>query len=285
MTTLRDIKKRLHSAANIQHITKAMEMVAAVRLRKALNKLELFRPYAEKMHQMLQQLARASNEVSHPLFEERTERKKGVLIITADKGLCGAYNNNVIQAAEKLLRKDEYSGAVLFLVGNKAIEHFKKQPWEIKFSMRDLSNKMNASEVEKLSSFLVEGFLKREWDEITIVYTIFKNILSRQIRIDNFLPISKGEIDATAPSIDYIFEPSAEEIYSVLIPRYCFTRLMKVLSEAQVSELGARVTAMKAATKNADEMIEKLTLIRNKVRQAGITKEMLEITAGAEGLE
>lgn len=282
MTTLRDIKKRLHSAENIQHITKAMEMVAAVRLRKALNKLDLFRPYAEKMQELLQQLATTSDP--HPFYEARPVKRKGVLIVTADKGLCGAYNNNVLNAADKLLRKEGYGNGVLFLAGNKSIDYYKNKPHEIKFTLRDLAHHLHSTEVERLSVFLTQGFMAEEWDEVTVIYTHFKNILSREVRIEPLLPIPKGEINSKN-STDYIFEPNPQEIYSALMPKYFFTRIMKILSEAHVSELGARVTAMKAATKNADEMIDKLTLIRNKVRQAGITKEMLEITSGAEGLE
>lgn len=283
MTSLRDIKKRLHSAANIQHITKAMEMVAAVRLRKSLNKLEAFRPYAEKMHDMLSELAQASSGAHHPLFEVRAEKKPAVLIITSDKGLCGAYNNNIFSAAEKLLRKPDYTNASLLLIGNKAIDHFKPRQSDVKFATKDLSSLIKPAEIEKISQFLTDGFLKKEWNEIVVVYTHFKNVLVREIKIEQFLPISIQEIDQSK-NVDYTFEPNADTIYAALLPRYCFTRLMSFLSDAYVSELGARVIAMKAATKNADEMIEKLTLIRNKVRQAGITKEMLEITAGAEGL-
>ncbi len=279
MATLRDIRKRLQTAHNIQHITKAMEMVAAARLRRALHKLELFRPYAKHMKEVMASLSFVPQ--THLLFESRPVNKRGVVIIAGDKGLCGSYNHNVFSFAEKALAKSP--NPELVLIGNRTRDHFHRSKWPIASVWTEWGGKITLEKTRQLSEQLTQWFLSGAVDEVVIVYTHYQNLLTRKVVLEQFLPIPKPQ--QIEHFTDYLFEPTAEEIHTALLPRYILTRLIEILDEAYVSELAARVTSMKAATKNAEEMIERLTLIRNKVRQAGITKEMLEITAGAEGLK
>lgn len=286
MATLREIRNRLRSVENIRQITKAMEMVAASRLQKAQSKAEQSRPYNAKMQQMLDNLAAAvSSDFRHPLFEKRSIKKVGLVIVAADRGLCGSYNANVFSAADKWLAHYPANQVELFLIGRKAIEHYKHQKWVIRDQRSPWGGKITFPEIKQLTYQLMDAFLSQALDEIWLVYTQYVNLLVRPVRVEKFLNIERPQRTQSTVATDYIFEPNAAEIYAELLPRYCVTKIQTVLNEAYAAELAARIFAMKTATKNAEDMINSLTLVRNKVRQAGITKEMLEITAGAQELK
>lgn len=282
MTTLRDIRKKIHSVDNIKKITQAMELVAASRLRKAQAKIEAATPYAIKLQELLARLLASAEECHHPLLETRKITKRGVVIIAGDRGLCGGYNQNVYNTAEKFLHKHETSQVGLILVGRKPIDYFKTKKWDIFFKIKEWGGKITYSQIKDLTKVLIDFYLERQLDEIWIVYAHFINMSAREIRIDKFLPLT---LTTPSPSKDtYIFEPDPTMILTEMLPRYFTMKMQMALNEAYASELAARISSMRSATKNSEEMVKKLTLERNKVRQAGITNELIEITAGAESL-
>lgn len=281
MATLREIRKRLRSVENIKQITKTMEMVAAARLRKAQAKAEQSRPYIIKMKDILQKLASSAGG-KQPLMEQRQVKKTGLFIVAADKGLCGSYNTNVFTAADKFLKKYQPENIELVLMGRKAIDHYNKRGWKIRHQFSLEGEKHDIGHVKELAHELIGWFLSRELDEIWIVYTRFVSIMSRKVMVEKILNITPPE--TAIPSSNYIFEPSPEDIFAEALPHYFVSKLNTVFDEAYASELASRIISMRTATKNAEEMIYDLTLTRNKVRQAGITKEMLEIINGAQGV-
>jgi F-type H+-transporting ATPase subunit gamma len=286
MPSLRDIRRRIRSVSGTQQITKAMEMVAAAKLRKAQSRVESSRPYASKMQSMLNNLTRAAATVDHPLFEKREVKRVALVIISSDRGLCGSYNSNIIRAADGFLKKCEREKVVLVNIGKKGYTHYVKRPWEIRLKYLDLGGNLILSQVKSITSDLVDLFLSREVDEIYLLYTKFLSPMSHKVTLEKFLNIeSQVEREEKEAYLEFIFEPSPEKIFSSLLPNYCMTKVQMALAESFASEHGSRMISMGAATKNAEEMIEHLTLVRNKLRQASITKEMLEITTSAEALK
>lgn len=286
MPSLRDIRRRIKSVQGTQQITKAMEMVAAAKLRKAQSRVQSSRPYASKMQSMLDNLTKAAAVVDHPLFEKREVKKVALVIISSDRGLCGSYNTNIIRAADEFLRKYEREKVVLVNIGKKGYTHYAKRLWEIRLKYLDLGGNIVVSQVKNITNDLVNLFLSQEVDEIYFLYTRFISATTYSVTLEKFLNIeSQVEREGKQAYLEFIFEPSPEKIFSNLLPNYCMTKVQMALAESFASEHGSRMISMGAATKNAEEMIEHLTLVRNKLRQASITKEMLEITTSAEALK
>jgi len=286
MPSLRDIRRRIRSVQGTQQITKAMEMVAAAKLRKAQSRVESSRPYASKMQSMLDNLTKAAAAVEHPLFEKREVKKVALVIISSDRGLCGSYNSNIIRAADGFLKKYEREKVALANIGRKGYTYYAKRPWEIRLKYLGLGGNLILGQVKSITSDLVDLFLSGEVDEIYFLYTKFLSAMSYRVTLEKFLNIeSQVEKEEKEAYLEFIFEPSAEKIFSGLLPNYCMTKVQMALAESFASEHGSRMISMGAATKNAEEMIEHLTLVRNKLRQASITKEMLEITTSAEALK
>jgi len=265
-------------------LTKAMELVSAAKLRKAQTKLVSSRPYADKMQTILKNLSTASTVLTHPLFEKREIKSKGLVIITSDRGLCGSYNVNIFRKAEEFLNQESKDKIKLILIGKKGFFFYRKKNWEIREKYLDLGGKLELSKVKEISSNLVDLFLSGELDEIYFLYTRFISTTSYQTTLEKFLNIEKPE-DKKEGYLEYLFEPSPEKLFEDLLPRYCINRVQMTLSEAFTSEHGSRMIAMGAATINAEEMIDHLTLLRNKARQSAITKEMVEIASGVEALK
>jgi F-type H+-transporting ATPase subunit gamma len=287
MATIRDLKKRIRAVESTKQITKAMEMVAAARLRRAQQRIESYRPYANKMVEMLGHLSTASGEVTHPFFDKREIKKTTLVLFTSDRGLCGSFNSNLIRTAE-IFRKD-YSADDLDLVcvGKRGRDYFRRREVPIASSYIDFSGNMDLAKVRDMTHFLTNRFVSGDVDRIIFLYTAFISTARFEITQKQFLPIEQqfGEEDEEAHgSKDYIFEPDAASIYAALLPNYAQTVAQMVMAESLASEHGTRMIAMGAATKNAGEMIDNLTLVMNKARQAQITKELLEIVSGAEAL-
>ena len=282
MTTLRNIRRKIQSVSNIRKITEAMELVAASRLHKAQAKVEASRPYASKLKEILDRLIAASDELHHPLMSPREVKKTGVVIIAGDRGLCGGYNQNVLSEAEKFLKKYEPGQVELILVGRKPIDHFKSKKWTITSKLEEWGGKITYLQIEEFTKNIINFYLNGQLDEIWLIYTHFINTGARKVRVDKFLNIDTNV--STHFNDEYLFEPDAPTIFAEILPHYCITKIQSALNDAYASELAARIASMRAATKNAGEMIEKLTLIRNKVRQSGITRELIEITSGTESL-
>lgn len=292
MASLRQIRRRIKSVKNTQQITRAMEMVSASKLKRSESMLFSSRPYAKKMAKLLGHLAHSTCGYAHPFFEKREINKIGVVIVTSDKGLCGSYNSNVIRVAESFLKRHKSSDVKLILLGKKGAEHFKKKEWEIVHRVQDLGGKIDRVRVEEITGFVTDIFLRREVDEIHLIYTAFGSALVYKPTVEKFLNIEMDSsishevhTEAEMHEIEYIFEPNPKDIMDILLPRYTVTKMHIILAEAFTSENSARMIAMKSATDNADEMVDNLTLVRNKLRQASITKEISEIVAGAEALK
>ncbi len=289
MPTLRDVKKRIKSVASTRRITSAMEMVAAAKLRRAQQKVEQTRPYANKMDEMLQHLAAGSSgEISHPYFEEREVKKKTLVLFTADRGFCGSYNANAIREANTWLRANKAFEPELFLIGKKGNDFFKRRNWPTIGYYPDWQTELDYGKAREIVGILTERFVSGDTDHIDLLFTRFISMASYRLTLQKYLPIARPEIDEDdldQGHSEYIFEPNAEQIYAALMPGYATTKLVTALVESFASELGSRMIAMNAATKNAGEMIDKLTLDYNKARQAQITKELLEVVSGAEALK
>jgi F-type H+-transporting ATPase subunit gamma len=286
MPSLRDIRRRIRSVSGTQQITKAMEMVAAAKLRKAQSRVESSRPYALKMQSMLDNLTKASAVVVHPLFEKREVKKVALVVISSDRGLCGSYNSNIIRATDEFLKKYQRERNLLINIGKKGYVHYSKRPWEIRLKYLNFGGNLVLSQVREITNDLVNLYLSGEVDEVYFLYTRFVSAMTHRVTLEKFLNIeSKIEKQEQKGYLEYIFEPSAEKIFSNLLPNYCMTKVQMALAESFASEHGSRMISMGAATKNAEDMIEHLTLVRNKLRQASITKEMLEITTSAEALK
>jgi F-type H+-transporting ATPase subunit gamma len=284
VSSLRDIKKRIKSVESTKQITKAMEMVAAAKLRRAQSQVEAARPYSLKMQQMLESLAGAAASLHHPLFEERKVSSSMLVVITADRGFCGSYNSNIIRAAMRYLKETTQGSVKLGLVGKKGVTFFKKRPYPIAFQIPQTNGKADMQMVRKLAHDITGSFENGEVDEVRLLYTQFVTTTRYNLTLEKFLPIEKIESTDEGMPSQYIFEPSAEEIFANLVPRYCLTKVLSALLESFASEFGSRMIAMSNASKNADDMIDHLTLVFNKARQAAITNELLDIVGGAEAL-
>lgn len=284
MQALREIRRRIRSVQNTQQITKAMEMVAAARLKKAQSKVESSRPYSYKLHFLLKNLSRVKGVAFHPLFQKREQIKNILLfLITSDRGLCGPFNTNTIKKAESFLKNYEKNKVGLITVGKKGFNFFRKKHWEIEQKYLGLEGRVEISQLKSMTNLLIELFLSKKVDEVYILYTKFINPVTSEVTLEKFLDIESEKEEKE--EIEYIFEPNIDKIFKVLLPKYCINKIQMALFESFASEHGSRMTAMSSATKNAEEMIEELTLTRNKLRQSAITREMLEIASGAEALK
>jgi len=285
MPTLRQVKKRIRSVISTRQITKAMEMVAAAKLRKAQMRLEQVRPFSEKLDRVLVSLAAASGgELVHPFFEKREIKKRTLVLVTADRGLCGSFNTNLINRAREWLADKDPNQVELVLVGKKGHDFFKKRDYEILDVYKDWNGNLDYGKTRELVDMLTERFLNGQTDEIRLIYTRFETMTRYRITEAAYLPVERPDIEEQETHLEYIYEPSPEAIFAELMPRYALTKMLTSLADSFASEHGTRMIAMGAATKNAGEMIDTLTLQYNKARQAAITKELLDIVGGAEAL-
>jgi F-type H+-transporting ATPase subunit gamma len=284
LATLRDIRRRIRSVRSTAQITKTMEMVSAAKLRRAQTALESARPYDQELKKVLANLASASGDSLTPVFVRREVKRRALIVITSDRGLSGAFNVNLIKATEGRLRA---GGAPISLVtlGRKGADYFRRRNASVLVSNTELGGVASWKMAEELSRDLTARFLAGEIDEVDLVFTHFKSALVRSIVIEPFLPLGRTETAETVQTLDYIFEPSPEAILEKIVPYYLAMRLYMALAESAASEHGARMVAMGSATKNANEMIQNLTLHMNRTRQATITRELVEIVAGAEALK
>jgi F-type H+-transporting ATPase subunit gamma len=288
VATLRDIQRRIRSVQSTQKITRAMKLVAAAKLRRAQERILSARPYASKMAELLGNLVsgQGSEGAAHPLLEQREGPRRQVVIITADKGLAGAFNSNILRRSIEYLRTSSQNDVTLVVVGRKARDFYRRRPYTIKRDMIGFWDKLAYSHAQELADEFMRQYLEGEVDEVHLIYNEFRSVaVQRPVRVQ-LLPIPKTETEGTAEeSVDYIFEPSAESILGDLLPRHVRMQVYKALMESLAGEYGARMTAMEAATKNAKEMIGILTIQYNKARQEKITKELLDIVGGAEALK
>ena len=287
MATMRQIRSRIRVAKNIQQITKAMKMVAAARLRRAQERVQAARPYAETMREVMGSLASAAaGNVDHPLLARREVQSTGILVITADRGLAGSYNAAVIRRAVELTKEFDSDRVKLFIAGKKGNAFFRRRNYNVAESITVNTNAVSFGEAASIARLVRTAFENGDIDELYIVYTKFVSALTQQPTALKLLPIEtpQAEEGGLAAS-DYIFEPEPTQLLGELLPRYVITQVYQAVLESVASEHGARMTSMSSATDNAGKMIGSLTLSLNRARQAGITKEISEIVGGAEALK
>jgi F-type H+-transporting ATPase subunit gamma len=301
--SLRDIRKRITSVRSTQQITKAMKMVATAKLRRAQENIVAMRPYAMKISEVLKSLVAQTPPESHPLLTGREAKRVELVLFTSDRGLCGAYNINLIQKAEKFLREQEAKDrkVVFSFVGRKGRDYFRKRKVQIQREFINFFGRVDYSLALRIGQDLVQDFIEKQVDAIYLLYSGFRSAVQQQIifgkifpvisnsseeeGIGFFSPSESGQTFGGTAAGEYLYEPSQAEILDKILPLYGEVQVYRGLLESLASEYGARMTAMENATNNAAEMIEKLTLVYNKARQAAITKELIEIVSGAEALK
>jgi F-type H+-transporting ATPase subunit gamma len=281
MPSTKDIRRRIKSVKNIEKITNAMKMVAAAKLRKAQERAEAARPYSVKMRDVMANLASSAGEIEHPLLEVREERNVAFVVIGADKGLAGSYNVNVMHKAIAEIGDRAPESVKLVLIGRKAVGFFKRRPYETVADLAAPGTDVGFADIRGVTTQIRSMFESGEVDAVYLVYAKFLSPMRQDPTCVKLLPMSTPVGD-DATHADFIFEPSAPALLGALLPRYVDTQAYQALVESQASEHGARMTSMSAATKNAGEMIDTLTLQYNKARQAAITTEIVEIVSGAE---
>jgi len=286
---VKSLRRRLRSIKNTKQITRAMEMVSAAKLRRSQDLLLAGRPYASKLQELLGRLA-GSATADHPYFEKREVRNRVLVLVTADRGLAGSFNAQLIKAAEKFLK--ESAGPVdLICVGKKGYDYFKSRQWNILFSVIDFNGKLTYDRTNEVAERIANVFTSGKADEIYVLYNSFVSTLVYRPTLEKMLPLDpealllKADAAAVADSnSDYLMEPSPNVVFSSLLPRYVNSKMYIIMAETFTAEHSARMVAMSAATKNCSELIDKVSLAMNKARQAAITKEILEIVGGAEAL-
>ena len=284
MASLKAIRKRIGSIRNTQQITKAMKMVSAAKLRRAQEAVVGARPYAEKMSALLQNLSSRVSTEAHPLLQSREERRVDLILLTADRGLCGGYNANMIRAAEKFMRSNAAQKQVnLILVGRKGVDYFRRRKVEA-------AERMNLGPAPQglaaeLAKKVIDRFLREEADATYLLYSRFRSALSQVPTIERLLPVAPEAAQSEGQPTEYLFEPGIQELLSSLLPKMVEVGIYHALLEAVAGEHGARMTAMDSATTNAAEIMSHLTLQMNRARQASITKELLEVVSTAEALK
>jgi F-type H+-transporting ATPase subunit gamma len=293
MATLRDIQRRIRSVQSTQKITRAMKLVAAAKLRRAQERIIAARPYANKMAELLGNLVSGTDGAAHPLLEQREGPRRQIVVVTADKGLAGAFNSNIIRRSLELVRESSAADLTLVVVGRKARDFYRRRPYTIKRDLIGFWDRLAYSHACELADFFMAQYLAGEVDEVWLLYNEFRSVaVQRPVRMQ-LLPIPRteeaaaGSVAVPNPSVavDYIYEPGPEEILGELLPRHVRMQVYRALMESAAGEHGARMTAMEAATTNAKEMIDVLTIQYNKARQEKITKELLDIVGGAEALK
>ena len=289
MASLIDIRRRLRSVKSTQQITKAMKMVAAAKLRRAQDRVIGARPYARLLSEVLAPLTAHAGELKHPLLAARPEMKVIVMVVAGDRGLCGAFNTNVHRATSHLLSSHpEWAEVRLLPVGKKAVDYWKRRKYPFtEKSYAAILGSLKYESARQIGGFLAEEFVAERIDAAYVVVNEFRSILSQVVRTVKLLPLSTEA--ATKPAkgaaIDYLYEPDAPAILEWLLPRYLEFTVYRALAESAAAEMGARMTAMDSASKNAGELIDGLTLTYNRARQARITKELIEIVSGAAALK
>jgi F-type H+-transporting ATPase subunit gamma len=284
MANVRDIRKRIRSVKSTQQITKAMKMVAAAKLRRAQESILHARPYAQKMLEVLNSLAARVDRDRHPLLAIRKEKRVHIVVVTADRGLCGGFNTNIIRFASQTLNEKAVDGdsVALDLVGRKGRDFFRKRDVTVGGQWVGIFQKVRYEHADEIARHLTALYDSGEADAVYLIYNEFKSAISQKVVLERLLPIPVLVFEEPTVVQDYLYEPTDQELFETLLPRHVTFQVYRALLESAAAEHGARMSAMEGATKNAKEMIEGLTLYANRVRQAAITKELIEIVSGAQ---
>jgi F-type H+-transporting ATPase subunit gamma len=288
MPSLIDLRRRIRAVKNTQQITKAMKMVAASKLRRAQERIINARPYASQMQRVLSSVATRVDPSIHPLLtvrEPRPDSKTLVMVVTGDKGLCGSFNTNAIKAGAAYVLESPQK-CTLGLVGRKGRDFFARRGFAVQFEQIGIFQKLRYEDARVIAQTAIDAFVAADVDRVVLIYNEFRSVMSQRVVVDQLLPIGREEVDgAQAPNqIDYLYEPSPQEIFNQLLPRFIEVQVYRALLESNAAFFAAQMTAMDTATKNSGDMIANLTLYMNKVRQAAITREIIEVVSGAEAL-
>ena len=285
MPSLLDLRRRVRSIKNTQQITKAMKMVSAAKLRRAQDRILSARPLAIKMLEVLNSLATRADPGSHALLAVREPERVEVIVITADKGLAGAFNANILKEATAFIDKGTAGDVELQVVGRKARDFFRRRHYTIRSEYVDIFRDLTYPHCQQVAKPIIDRYIEGSLDAVFIIYNQFKNVMQQDVVAERLLPLEKLRFERPEEQFDYIYEPTAKEILSELLPRHVEYQVWRALLESAAAEHAARMTAMDSATKNASELIDHLTLTMNRVRQAAITKEILEVVSGVEALK
>ncbi len=308
MPSLIDIRRRVRAVKSTQQITKAMKMVAASRLRRAQERIQQARPFATEMRRVLNSLASRVDPAAHPLLDQRAAPRAGgkvlLIVITADRGLCGSFNTNVVKAASTFITETHGRQVALGLVGRRGRDFFARRGFEIRYEQVNLFTHLRYENAKEIADTAIEVFAQGEVDGVYLVHNEFKSVMTQAVLVEQLLPIPRGTFaqeqsgvkaattDQAGPkpgaaeerAIEYLYEPPPQELFKHLLPSYVEVQVFRALLESNAAFYAAQMTAMDAATRNSGEMIEQLTLYMNKVRQAAITREIIEVVSGAQAL-
>jgi len=291
MPTLLDFRRRIRSVKNTQQITRAMKFIAAARLRRAQETAVSLRPYASGIREVLRSaMSRIENPEQFPLLAQRPEEKILVLVTVGERGLCGAFNANVLRTALDFLREKTGKAVEIIAISKKSRDAFRKRQWKIVGEYIDVTSRAELSKAAEIAAEVMKIYESGAADSVYLVYNEFKNVMTQTLRVEKVLPLERSELGApqkdvpptaAGEQVDYIYEQPAEEIFNRLVPRYVEMQIFRMLAESSAAEHAARMTAMESATSNASDVIDALTLHMNKVRQAAITREIIEVVSGA----
>jgi F-type H+-transporting ATPase subunit gamma len=289
MPGLKEIRKRISSVKSTKQITKAMKMVAAAKFRKAQTRIIELRPYADKMNAVLTGLAKTV-ETGHPLLEVRLRKRVEILVLTSDKGLCGAFNANIMKAAIRLIKETQAGGVEVSVsaIGKKGADLFKRRGFSLRQAWTGISGRISYMNAKEITQDVIDNYVNETFDEVYLVYNEFRSALVQKVSVARLLPLAPVEAEGAAEqeeAADFLYEPSQQMIFDMLLPKNLEIQVFRALLESQASEEAARMTSMENATKAADDMIANLTLQYNKARQASITKELMDIVGGVEALK
>jgi F-type H+-transporting ATPase subunit gamma len=286
MANLKSIKKRIVSVKNTRQITAAMKMVSAAKLRRAQENVVAARPYAGKLAEVLERLAQSQESDPSPLMVQRDTRRALLLVVTSDRGLCGGFNANLSKAAERFIkeRSGEFKELSLMTIGRKGYE-FLRNRHTVRKHHGNIFSTLSYQTAALIAAEVIEGYLAEEYDEVYVIYNAFKSVMTQDITLEQLLPVTPKAGASEEQATEYIYEPTKAALLDELLPKHIEVQIFKSLLESLASEHGARMTAMDSASKNATEMIGKLTLIYNRARQAAITTELMEIISGSESIK
>lgn len=292
MPSLQSLRRKISAFKNTQKITKAMKMVAAAKLKRSQDRILAARPYAHKMRGVLSNLSQRVNRASHPLLQKREGKKIEILVVTSDRGLCGGFNGNIIRKSAEFVRQCEARGLQvnLSLVGRKGRDYFRRRSWTIRQEWTGVFDKLSFEHAIDIGGDLTENFVKGTFDELYVVYNEFKSAIQQRVIVEKLFPVD-AQVEFGAAQADgtisgsYLYEPDEAELLNALIPKHFQVQAYRILLESAAAEHGARMAAMDGATRNAGQLIKKVTLYYNKTRQAAITKELMDIVGGAEALK
>ncbi len=294
MASLQDLRRKIASVKNTQKITKAMKMVAAAKLKRAQDRIMSARPYAHKLRGVVANLGEHASRTSHPLLHKRTGNKTELLVITSDRGLCGAFNTNILRRAVEFLNERSTDGeqVSVSVVGRKSVDFFKRRTWAIRQEWPGVFDRLTYEHALDIGQDIILQYNEGTFDQLYVVYNEFKSVMQQRVVVEKFLPIesleegnSSGPHANEGPKGSYLYEPDQDDLLVALLPKHFEVQAFRVLLESAAAEQAARMTAMDGATRNAGELIKKVTLFYNKTRQAAITKELMDIVGGAEALK